>query len=307
MSKAIRAQALTKSFGNLKAVDSFSVEVDRGEIFGLVGPDGAGKTTVIRLLSTILLPSGGDALVGGYSVTDEPHDVRRLIGYMSQRFTLYADLTVLENLLFFADIYQIPKGERGDLLAELLEFSRLTEFTNRPAGQLSGGMKQKLALACTLIHEPKILLLDEPTTGVDPVSRRDFWRILAELHQREVTIFVATPYMDEAERCQRVAFMRDGRLTVCDTPGNIKARVPGQVVAVTSPAPHAAAEALRGLKVAQRVEMYGESLQVTVEDPDEAIPAIRAKLNDEGVVVESMSLVDLTMENAFAYLAVEDV
>jgi len=303
MEEAIRTENLTKRFAGHTAVEDINLAVPAGEIFGLVGPDGAGKTTLIRLLATILLRSDGDAQVGGYSITDQAQLVRPLVGYMSQRFTLYADLTVMENLRFFADIYRIPADVRAKRIEELLAFSQLTGFTERSAGQLSGGMKQKLALACTLIHEPRILLLDEPTTGVDPVSRRDFWKILSRLHQDGATIFIATPYMDEAERCQRVALMKDGKIVLCDSPANIKALVPGEVVAVEVGDAHQGARLLRAHPLAKRVDMYGEVLHVYTDDAGAAISEFRRRLEAAGIGIVSIHPIELSMENAYIHLA----
>ena len=197
---AIEATALTKSFDNLTAVDQLNLTVEEGEIFGLVGPDGAGKTTTMRLLTSIMEPTSGDAWVASHSVVREAEAVKEEIGYMSQRFGLYPDLTVMENLEFYADIYGVPMKGREQKIERLLSFSNMTPFKKRQAGRLSGGMKQKLGLACALIHTPKVLFLDEPTNGVDPVSRRDFWRILYQLLRENVTIFISTAYLDEAER-----------------------------------------------------------------------------------------------------------
>ncbi|MHB8842680.1 MAG: ABC transporter ATP-binding protein, partial [Candidatus Aquicultor sp.] len=218
----IETDNLIVDFPGVRAVDGVSVRVDEGEIFGLVGPDGAGKTTTIRVLATILKPTSGKVMLMGKDILRNARAVRGKIGYMSQKFNLYGDLTVEENLRFFADVYSLPESERRTRTKELLHFARLEEFTGRRAEFLSGGMKQKLALACTLIYEPTILFLDEPTTGVDPVSRREFWAILSELRSRGITLFVSTPYMDEAERCSTVAFMDSGRINVCDTPKSIK-------------------------------------------------------------------------------------
>ena len=214
----IRAEHLTKKFENLAAVDDLSLSVDEGEIFGLVGPDGAGKTTTMRLLTSIMDPDGGEAWVAGHHVVHQAEAVKAEIGYMSQRFGLYADLTVMENLDFYADIYNVPHKGRDEHIGRLLGFSNLTPFKRRLAGNLSGGMKQKLGLACTLVHTPRVLFLDEPTNGVDPVSRRDFWRILYQLLREKVTIFVSTAYLDEAERCNRLALIHQGRLLACGTP-----------------------------------------------------------------------------------------
>ena len=214
---AIHTENLTRTFGTVTAVDALNLDVREGEIFGLVGPDGAGKTTTIRLLAAIMAPTSGAAWVAGRHTVDEAEAIKEEIGYMSQRFGLYPDLTVLENIHFYADIYSVPRRGRAERISELLAFSNLTPFKKRLAGRLSGGMKQKLGLACALIHTPNVLFLDEPTNGVDPVSRRDFWRILYRLLRQHVTIFVSTAYLDEAERCNRIGLIHQGRL-IADTP-----------------------------------------------------------------------------------------
>ncbi len=218
----IRAINLTRRFGALTAVDHLNLEVQAGEIFCLVGPDGAGKTTTLRLLCSLMDPTEGSAEVAGHDVVKESDAVRDQIGYMAQRFGLYPDLTVDENMFFYSDLYGIVGKERDELTGRLLKMTRLEPFRKRPAGKLSGGMKQKLALMCALLHKPRILFLDEPTNGVDPVSRRDFWAILYSLVRDGLTVFVATAYLDEAERANRVGLMHRGRLIRCDTPAALK-------------------------------------------------------------------------------------
>ena len=218
----ISLRGLTRTFGSLTAVDHISLEVAKGEIFGLVGPDGAGKTTTLRMMSGLVDPTAGEAILAGFSVTKDPVAVKDRIGYMAQRFALYADLTVGENMQFYADLFGISNRERLAMLPELLKMTRMAEFIDRPAGKLSGGMKQKLALMCTLLHKPEILLLDEPTNGVDPVSRRDFWTILYRLVGEGLTLFLTTAYMDEAERCHRVGLMHAGKMILCDTPERLR-------------------------------------------------------------------------------------
>jgi ABC-2 type transport system ATP-binding protein len=218
----IRAENLTRRFGALTAVDRLNLEVARGEVFGLVGPDGAGKTTTLRMLTGLLDPSEGRAWVAGHDAAREPQAVKDRIGYMAQRFGLYGDLTVDENMTFYADLFGVTGAERGRLTAQLLRMTRLEPFRDRLAAQLSGGMKQKLALMCTLLHHPEVLFLDEPTTGVDPVSRRDFWIILHDLVAKGLTVFLTTAYLDEAERCDRVGLVHRGRLIRCDTPEALK-------------------------------------------------------------------------------------
>jgi ABC-type multidrug transport system, ATPase component len=240
MMEAIITETLTKSFGGLCAVDSLTFTVAKGEIFGIVGPDGAGKTTTMRLLTSIMEPTSGDAWVGGLHIVNEAEAIKEEIGYMSQRFGLYADLTVEENIDFYADIYRVPRKGRRAKTDRLLAFSNLTSFRKRLSRNLSGGMKQKLGLVCALIHTPKVLFLDEPTNGVDPVSRRDFWRILYHLLHEKVTIFVSTAYLDEAERCNRVGLINKGRLLACGTPEEVKMLMSGKIMEIRSSEPRRA-------------------------------------------------------------------
>jgi ABC-2 type transport system ATP-binding protein len=221
-SPIIEIRGLTKRFGGLVAVDHLDLTVERGEIFGLVGPDGAGKTTTLRMLCGLMDPSEGSARVAGHDVVREPKAVKDQIGYMAQRFGLYQDLTVEENMVFYADLFGITGTDRDNLTAQLLRMTRMEPFRQRQAGKLSGGMKQKLALMCTLLHHPQILFLDEPTNGVDPVSRRDFWAILYQLLHDGITIFMTTAYLDEAERCNRVGLLHKGRLIRCSAPDVMK-------------------------------------------------------------------------------------
>ncbi len=219
---AVKTVNLTRKFGNLTAVNALNIQIEQGEIFGLVGPDGAGKTTILRLLTTVLEPTDGQGWVYEKDIIKQSKSLKEHIAYMPQHFGLYEDLTVIENMDFYSDIYCIPPRQRETKIESLLEFSGLKPFTKRLARNLSGGMKQKLGLACALIHTPKILFLDEPTNGVDPVSRRDFWQILYKLVEEKVTIVLSTSYLDEAERCKKVALMHKGMLLKCDTPSAIK-------------------------------------------------------------------------------------
>ena len=234
MTPIIHAENLTRVFGKLTAVDHLNLEVAPGEIFCLVGPDGAGKTTTMRLLCGLMDPTEGRAIVAGEDVAKNVDLVKDQIGYMAQRFGLYADLTVAENMAFYADLFGILGKEREELSAKLLRMTRMAPFMARPAGKLSGGMKQKLALMCTLLHKPRILFLDEPTNGVDPVSRRDFWAILYTLVQDGLTVFVTTAYLDEAERANRVGFMYQGRMIQCDSPRQLKHNLKEECYRVTS-------------------------------------------------------------------------
>lgn len=231
MEPIIQTRGLTRRFGELTAVDRLTLEVARGEIFGLVGPDGAGKTTTLRLLCGLMDPTAGTASVAGFDVVREPQAVKDHIGYMAQRFGLYADLSVEENMHFYADLFGIDDNARMALMPDLLRMTRMEPFRDRQAGRLSGGMKQKLALMCTLLHRPQILFLDEPTNGVDPVSRRDFWAILYQLLKDGITIFMTTAYLDEAERANRVGLIHQGRLIRCDTPEVLKGKLPSLEVA----------------------------------------------------------------------------
>ena len=222
MAVIIETRGLTRRFGAITAVDHLDLTVERGEIFGLVGPDGAGKTTTLRMLCGLMDPSEGSASVAGHDAARESRQVKDRIGYMAQRFGLYQDLTVAENMIFYADLFGIEGRERAQLTERLLRMTRMEPFQDRQAGRLSGGMKQKLALMCTLLHKPEILFLDEPTNGVDPVSRRDFWAILYELLKDGITIFLTTSYLDEAERCNRVGMMHLGKLIRCAPPRELK-------------------------------------------------------------------------------------
>jgi ABC-2 type transport system ATP-binding protein len=261
----IRATNLTRRFGELTALDGLNLEVARGEIFGLVGPDGAGKTTTVRLLCGLLDATAGEAWVAGHDVAREPDAVKDRIGYMAQRFGLYGDLTVQENMNFYADLFGVTGADRDNLTSQLLRMTRMEPFRGRQAGKLSGGMKQKLALMCTLLHHPEVLFLDEPTNGVDPVSRRDFWAILYQLVKEGMTVFVTTAYLDEAERCNRVGLINRGRLIQCAAPAAVRASVKEECYEVRVADRRAAREALlRAVGVAS-VEPAGDSLHVFLE------------------------------------------
>ncbi len=300
---AIETRQLSRAFTEVQAVEGLDLTVPKGEIFGLVGPDGAGKSTTIRMLATILKPTSGTALVDGFDILTQSREVKTRIGYMSERFNLYHDLTVMENLNFFADIFRIPGGERGALIEELLQFSRLGPFANMRAEYLSGGMKQKLALSCALIHEPEVLFLDEPTAGVDPVSRRELWRILSRLHSREVTLFIATPYMDEAERCGTVGFMNKGRVTRVGSPSEIRAPLQGRVIAIQVDEAREVRDFLREIGLASSVEMYGDALHLVVPDAEKAVAGVESALKRAGVTPRSVKPIRPTMEHAFTQLA----
>jgi ABC-2 type transport system ATP-binding protein len=296
----LRLDGLCRRFGELVAVDGLSLEVARGELFGLVGPDGAGKTTTLRMLAGVLRPSAGDAEVDGVSVARRPEEVKRHLAYMSQRFGLYADLTVAENLAFYADLYTVPRAEMQARLARLYEFSGLAPFRDRLAGALSGGMKQKLGLSCALVHEPALLLLDEPTFGVDPVSRRELWRIVHERVAEGVTAVVSTAYLDEAERFDRVALLHQGRLLALDTPAALQRSLADATLEVRVDDPRRAAVVLRESGLVARATAYGTRLHATVAPPAaRAVEAVAAALRAAGLAVDGVEPVPASLEDVF--------
>ena len=290
----IRTEQLTKRFDGLTAVDSLTLSVEAGEIFGLVGPDGAGKTTTMRLLTAIMEPSSGDAWVADHHTVRDAEPIKEDIGYMSQRFGLYPDLTVMENINFYAEIYAVPHQGRAERIERLLSFSNLTPFKKRLAGNLSGGMKQKLGLACALIHTPKVLFLDEPTNGVDPVSRRDFWRILYQLLRENVTIFISTAYLDEAERCSRLALMNKGKLLALGTPNEVKKLMRGTILEVRCAEPRRVAAQLRESLPGHAVGLFGDRVHVVTEQPEQTIPRVRQLAG-----IESVNPVEPSLEDVF--------
>ena len=300
--RVIETQDLTKRFKDLAAVDRLNLSVRRGEIFGLLGPDGAGKTTTIRMLCAIMDPSAGRASVAGFDTRKEPEAIKQRIGYMPQQFSLYGDLTVDENLTFFADIFHVDRKTRHERKESLLAFARLTQFRDRRAAHLSGGMQKKLALACTLIHQPEIIFLDEPTTGVDPVSRREFWNILTELHLQGVTLFVSTPYMDEAERCSRVALMFEGEMIICDEPSHIKGLVEGELVELRPDRLREASRIIRPLPGVLEVQTYGDLLHVFVDDAGARSGTLRQSLREAGIEIQHLRQTRPRMEEAFISL-----
>jgi ABC-2 type transport system ATP-binding protein len=299
MNPAIELRDLSRRFGAVAAVRGLTLAISHGELFGLVGPDGAGKTTTLRMLAGILTPTGGDAWVAGRSIREAPEAAKSKVAYMSQRFGLYGDLTVLENLTFYADLFEVPARERRARIERLLAFSGLTPFTARLADKLSGGMRQKLGLACALIHTPEIVLLDEPTTGVDPVSRRDFWRILYDLLKEGVTILATTAYLDEAERCHRVGLLHDGRLLTVDTPERVKALAGQDLVEVVVADGWRGREALSGEPAVQSVTVAGQRLHVAVSDVERDLPAVLAALDAAGVAPREPRRVMPSLEDAF--------
>ena len=296
---AIRMEQLTKSFNSLRAVDGLTLNIVEGEIFGLVGPDGAGKTTTMRLLTAILEPTSGDAWVAGHHIVKEAEALKEDIGYMSQRFGLYPDLTVMENIEFYADIYGVPGEGRQERIDRLLAFSNLTPFKKRLAGNLSGGMKQKLGLACALIHTPKVLFLDEPTNGVDPASRRDFWRILYQLLREKVTIFISTSYLDEAERANRVGLLHRGRLLAVGTPDEVKKLMRGTILEIRSADPRKATALLREQLPGISVGLFGDRVHIVTDDPGTAAKQAEDVLITAGLKAEEIRPIEPTLEDVF--------
>jgi drug efflux transport system ATP-binding protein len=296
----VRVSGLTRRYDELVAVREASFEVRRGEMFGLIGPDGAGKTTTLRVVLGLLAAHGGEVRTCGLDPWTQGEEVAKRIGYLSQRFSLYGDLTVDENVAFFADIH----GVRGWELrrSELLEMLRMTPFRKRLADRLSGGMKQKLALACTLIHTPELLVLDEPTTGVDPVSRRDFWKVLSRLQREGLTLLLTTPYLDEAERCQRVALMDHGRILTVNTPDALRAEGEERVVELIAHPKRRAVELLQAQPGVDDVQAFGERLHVTVggsEAADAVVSRLAAVLRASEVTVEAARAITPSLEDVF--------
>ena len=298
----LETHALCRDFKKVRAVDSLDLSIRPGELFGLVGPDGAGKTTTLRLLAGLLYISSGSATVAGFDLKSQSESIKPQVGYMAQQFSLYGELSVLENLIFFADLYDVPTSELSERVERLLTFAGLTEFKGRRAAHLSGGMQKKLALACTLIHQPPILLLDEPTTGVDPVSRREFWDILTDLYLGGTTIIVSTPYMDEADRCSRVGLMYSGRLVVCASPQQIRADLRGDLLQLR-PTDWQAARAIAGdLPGVLEVQTYGELLHLLVDSAEERLPQIEDALKERGIEYSGLRQAPVRMEEAFISL-----
>jgi ABC-2 type transport system ATP-binding protein len=300
---AVRTAGLTRRFGPTVAVDGLTWDVPAGNVSGLVGPDGAGKTTTLRLLAGLLRPDGGRVVVAGVDVGRDPEAVKPRIGYIPQRFSLPGDLTIAESIAFFADAYGVPRGEREERARELLALTGLSAFTGRLAEHLSGGMRQKLSLICALIHRPPVLLMDEPTTGVDPLSRRDLWRLLHRLNREGLSIVLSTPYMDEAARCHRVAFMDQGRVLAESTPAELRRRLEGRVLALRAtpiPAARAAAVALPGV---QSVQILGDRLHLLLDRPDAPLDTIRQRIAAAGVAVESLTPAAPAMDDVFVALA----
>jgi len=299
VSVIINIENFSKSYGEIKAVNNISFSINKGEMFGLVGPDGAGKTTTIRTLCGLLKPDSGNISLLNYDIIKNKKDIQNNIGYLSQKFSLYEDLSIDENIEFFAEIHNVKNyKERRN---ELLEFTRLIEFRNRQAGRLSGGMKQKLALACSLIHKPIILFLDEPTTGVDPVSRRDFWKILSNLLKEEITIFMSTPYLDEAERCNRVAMMNNGKLIALDSPQNVKESINKKVLEIVCDDVRNAAKLIKdNLEI--NVQLFGDRINMISDNADADYRNIALLMNKNNIKIVDHRINIPSLENVFIHL-----
>jgi ABC-2 type transport system ATP-binding protein len=296
---AIVVSALAKRFGEVRAVEQLTFDVHAGEIFGLVGPDGAGKTTTLRMLAGVLAADSGSAIVVGYDVVRDPEGAKHHLSYMSQRFGLYEDLTVDENIRFYADLFGVGRKKRQPRATELLAAAGLSDFRSRLAGNLSGGMKQKLGLVCALIHTPKVILLDEPTNGVDPVSRRDFWRILYSLVAEGVAILTSTSYLDEAERCHRVGLLYRGHMLFCDRPEALKRRFPGEILAVHASQPGRVRDALATAPAVRSALLVGDHVHLFVDNAARRLAELRARLEAGAVSYDSIEPVAPTIEDVF--------
>jgi ABC-2 type transport system ATP-binding protein len=299
MNIAVKIENLSITFGEIKAVNDISFNVEKGEMFGLVGPDGAGKTTTIRSLCGLINPESGNINLLRIDLKKHKKEAQNKIGYLSQKFSLYGDLSVDENIEFFADIHGVKNYiERRN---ELLEFTRLTPFRDRPADKLSGGMKQKLALSCSLIHRPDILFLDEPTTGVDPVSRRDFWKILSGLIKEGMTILMSTPYLDEAERCNRVALMNKGKILALDIPQNIKKSINREVIEIILPESRKAYKIIKA-EPGFEVQLFGDRIDIVVENSNQQLNQILELFKQKGLLISNYRVIPPSLENVFIHL-----
>jgi len=302
---AIETRDLSRRFGRVQAVESLTLQIRQGEIFGFLGPNGAGKTTTIRMLSGVLAPTGGSGSVAGFDIARHPEAIKRRVGYMAQRFSLYGDLTTRENLDFFGGIYRLRARERRERVAEALERTGLIPYADRLADALSGGLRQRLALACAIVHQPRVLLLDEPTAGVDPTSRQVVWDLLYAIGQEGTTIFVTTHYIEEAERCQSVGFMHHGRLLACGTPAQCKQGMAEDLLEIAADPPAKALDAIRGLDGVVGAAFYGNTIRVFVRSAAQMGEVLQARLADAGIAVQDLRRVQPTLEDVFLSLTRE--
>jgi len=298
----IKITELTRNFKDKTALNKITLSIQEGELFGLVGPDGAGKTTLLRILAGLLQITDGQVVAAGYNLNKDPEEIKPHIGYMAQEFSLYEKLSVMENLMFFADLYDVDIKNKKDRILKLLSFAGLTEFKNRRAAHLSGGMQKKLALASTLLHEPPLLLLDEPTTGVDPISRREFWNILTDLHLNGTTIVVSTPYMDEADRCSQVGMMYHGELVICDSPRNIRNLLDGDLIKITTSDWQEAHTVLAHQAGVKEIQTYGEALHILVDSEKKRLPQLTRTLKKHKIMISEARTAAPRMEEAFISL-----
>jgi ABC-2 type transport system ATP-binding protein len=299
---AVAVERLTRRFGAFTAVDDVSFEVARGEVFGFLGPNGAGKTTTIKVLTGLLQPTSGRVTVAGFDLVRETESVKRSIGYMSQLFSLYADLTVEENIAFFAGLYGVPRARRAERRDWVLEMAGLKDHRSRPTQELSLGWKQRLALGTAVLHEPPVLFLDEPTSGVDPISRRDFWDLIGGLAAGGTTVLVSTHYMEEAEYCSRLALMNRGRVIALDRPAALRAAMPTPLLEIQTDESPRAVEALEGAEGVVDVGLFGRAVHVTVRDADAARAALPARLAARGIAVRGLAVVEPSLEDVFVAL-----
>jgi ABC-2 type transport system ATP-binding protein len=298
--EAVRVNQLTKKYKGKTAVDAVSFLVDEGEIFGLIGPDGAGKTSIFRMLTTLLLPDSGEAFVDGLDIIKDYKQIRRRVGYMPGRFSLYPDLSIEENLHFFATIFNTTVEENYSLIKDI--YVQIEPFKKRRAGKLSGGMKQKLALCCALIHKPSVLFLDEPTTGVDPVSRKEFWEMLKQLKEQKISIVVSTPYMDEADLCDKIALIQSGKILSVDTPANIVHSYPDQLYSIKADNMHLLLKVLRQYEEVKDSYAFGEFAHVVFRKKEINVPEALDYLQKQGLSGIEYKMADATIEDSFIQL-----
>jgi len=299
---AVEVRDLTRVFGDFVAVDRVSLNVEKGQVFGFLGPNGAGKSTIIRMLCGLLLPSSGEGRVAGFDVMTESETIKRHIGYMSQKFSLYDDLSVEENIDFYTGIYNVPRGKRRARKDWVLEMAGLTGKRNHLTGSLAGGWKQRLALGCAVLHEPQILFLDEPTSGVDPLSRRQFWDLIAQMSHGGTTVFVTTHYMEEAEYCDELALIYHGKMVAKGTPAELKTLIPEDILEIRVERPFEALERLEASKLTQEVALFGDALHAVVSDAATATVALNDHLAQQGFAVQSIKQVTPSMEDVFVSL-----
>ncbi|MDA8127934.1 MAG: ABC transporter ATP-binding protein [Betaproteobacteria bacterium] len=299
---AVEVRDLTRTFGDFVAVDRISLEVEKGEVFGFLGPNGAGKSTTIRMLCGLLLPTSGSGRVAGFDVMTESESIKRNIGYMSQKFSLYDDLRVEENIDFFAGVYNVPRAKRRARKDWVLEMAGLADKRGDLTGSLAGGWKQRLALGCAVLHEPPILFLDEPTSGVDPLSRRQFWDLIAQMSRDGTTVFVTTHYMEEAEYCDELALIYRGRMIARGKPADLKTRIPEDILEIRVERPFEALERLERSDVVQEVALFGDALHAVVGSAAEDAERVREFLAGEGMAVEAVTPVTPSMEDVFVSL-----